>query len=63
MKLRNTKLVNSTKGQYLFIGFYDAETIGNRLRILEKLHEWDLRNDTIYISYSHIIEQEFVQIF
>jgi len=63
MNIRTTKLVNSTIKQYLYIGENTQELIGSRLQLLEKLHKWDLRNDTIYISYSYIIEREFIQIY
>lgn len=63
MNIRSTKIVNSTMKQYLYIGDYTQDFIGSRLQLLEKLHKWDLRNNTIYISYSHIIEREFIQIY
>jgi len=49
-----TKLVNSTRNEYTFIGNYTSESIGNKLRILEQLHKWDLKKDHIYIFHSSI---------
>ena len=47
-----TYLMNSTKKEYIFVGAaYPAKT-GEYLAILEKLSNWDLIHDIIYISHS-----------
>lgn len=49
-----SQLVNSTRNEFTYIGAYTSESIGNKLKMLEQLHKWDLRKDHIYIFHSSI---------
>ena len=52
--MKGTQLVNSTRNEYIFIGNYTQETLGNKLKMLEQLHKWDLKKDHIYIFHSSV---------
>jgi hypothetical protein len=46
-----TLLMNSTRHEYIELGLEFPEKVGYYMQRLEKFCHWDLRLDTIYVSY------------